>query len=80
VSIATQSHRQPITQPETGHEGLENPAPLGPQAGSGEPMIAVRGLTKRYRRVAAVDGLSFDVHAGAWSGSWGETERARAPR
>jgi ABC-2 type transport system ATP-binding protein len=34
-------------------------------------MIEVRGLSKRYGRVVAVDGLSFDVRAGAVTGFLG---------
>jgi ABC-2 type transport system ATP-binding protein len=34
-------------------------------------MIEVRGLTKRYGPTVAVDGLSFDVHAGTVTGFLG---------
>jgi ABC-2 type transport system ATP-binding protein len=64
MSIATQTHPAPSPRLQALHRRLEDPAPSGPQAGSGEPMIAIRGLTKRYGHVAAVQDLSFDVHAG----------------
>jgi ABC-2 type transport system ATP-binding protein len=71
VSIATQSDRGPIARLETRHRRLEGPTPLGPKAGSGTPMIAIRSLTKRYGHVAAVQELSFDVHAGTVVGFLG---------
>ena len=37
----------------------------------GRRLIAVRGLTKRYGSVAAVDDLSFEVHAGTVVGFLG---------
>ena len=50
------------------HEDL---APLGHEPAMGTPMIAVRGLTKRYGSVAAVEDLSFEVHAGTVVGFLG---------
>ena len=32
---------------------------------SGQPLLAVRGLTKRYFGLTAVDDLSYDVEAGS---------------
>jgi ABC-2 type transport system ATP-binding protein len=41
------------------------PTPPGPPAhASGDPVIAVRGLTKRYGGLTAVDSASFEVHRG----------------
>ena len=80
MSITTQSGRGPIAQLETGHRRLEVPAPLGPETGSRTPIIAVRGVTKRYGRVAAVDGLSFDVHAGSVVGFLGRNGAGKSTR
>ena len=50
------------------HEDL---ALLGHEPAAGAPMIAVGGLTKHYGSVAAVQDLSFEVHAGAVVGFLG---------
>jgi energy-coupling factor transporter ATP-binding protein EcfA2 len=71
VSIATQTNTRPIARLEPRRRRLEDPAPLGTQAGGGEPMIAIRGLTKRYGHMAAVQDLTFDVHAGTVVGFLG---------
>src|ERR671921_1585714 len=46
----------------------ENLASLGDRTGSDEPLLQVRDLSVRFRtedgRLAAVDGVSFDAHAG----------------
>jgi ABC-2 type transport system ATP-binding protein len=57
--------------PSTGRQLQEDPVPTGRPRGSGEPMIAVRGLTKRYGPAAAVEDLSFEVHAGTIVGFLG---------
>jgi ABC-2 type transport system ATP-binding protein len=43
-------------------------------------MIEVRGLTKRYGDVLAVDDLSFDVEPGKVTGSSAPTGRGSRPR
>ena len=48
-----------------------DPAALDHEPATGAPMIAIRGLTKRYGRVAAVEDLSFEVHAGTVVGFLG---------
>jgi ABC-2 type transport system ATP-binding protein len=45
--------------------------PFGPRAEVGDPAIAVRGITKRFGPVTAVDGLSFEVHPGRVTGFLG---------
>ena len=42
-------------------------------------MIAIDHLTKRYRNITAVDGLSFEVGPGRVTGFLGPTGRARPP-
>ncbi|HEV2458929.1 MAG TPA: ATP-binding cassette domain-containing protein, partial [Ktedonobacterales bacterium] len=37
---------------------------VGVADGAGEPIISVRGLTQRYGRFTAVDGISFAVGRG----------------
>jgi ABC-2 type transport system ATP-binding protein len=71
VSIATQPDRRLTARLETRHRRLEDPASLAPKAGSGTPIIAIRGLTKRNGHVVAVQELSFDVHAGTVVGFLG---------
>jgi ABC-2 type transport system ATP-binding protein len=44
---------------------------LGIGARIGDPAIAVRGVTKRYGSVTAVDDLSFEVHPGRVTGFLG---------
>jgi ABC-2 type transport system ATP-binding protein len=50
----------PSVRPPSSRTSLETPL----SATSAEPAIAVRGLTKRYGAVTAVDGLDLDVRAG----------------
>jgi ABC-type multidrug transport system ATPase subunit len=47
------------------------PIPPGHEPVYGDPTIAVRGLTKRYGHVAAVQELSFNVHPGTVVGFLG---------
>jgi ABC-2 type transport system ATP-binding protein len=47
------------------------PIPPGHEPVHGDPTIAVRGLTKRYGHVAAVQELSFNVHPGTVVGFLG---------
>lgn len=42
-------------------------------------MIEVRGITKRYGSVVAVDELSFDVRPGGVTGFLGPTARESRP-
>jgi ABC-2 type transport system ATP-binding protein len=70
VRIATQSNRRQSAQLQTRRRRFEDLAPLDPKAGE-KPMIAIRGLTRRYGQVAAVQELSFDVHAGTVVGFLG---------
>ena len=44
------------------------------------PVIEVRGLTKRFGQVLAVDRLSFEVEPGTWSASSARTGPGRRPR
>jgi ABC-2 type transport system ATP-binding protein len=48
-----------------------DPASAGRTVATGEPAIMVRGLTKRYGEVAAVDGLSFVLDPGTITGFLG---------
>jgi ABC-2 type transport system ATP-binding protein len=69
--MSTHQDRADVSQLAAEHRGQDEPAPLDPKAGSGTPMIAIRDLTKRYAQVAAVEELSFDVHAGSVVGFLG---------
>jgi ABC-2 type transport system ATP-binding protein len=71
VSISTRQDRGVARTSAAGRQQEEHPTSSGDVRGSGEPMIAVRGLTKRYGQVAAVEGLSFAVHAGTVVGFLG---------
>ena len=42
-------------------------------------MIEVRGLTKKYGPVLAVDTLSFDIRPGVVTGFLGRTDQASPP-
>ena len=42
-------------------------------------MLEVRGLTKRYGRVLAVDALSFDVRPGVVTGFLGPNGSGKSP-
>jgi energy-coupling factor transporter ATP-binding protein EcfA2 len=66
-----------VTWPGPGCLKWEDPVPLGLKAGSEEAMIAIRGLTKRYGHVAAVQELSFDVHAGTMVGLLGQSSACK---
>jgi ABC-2 type transport system ATP-binding protein len=71
VSIAIQPDRGAVTPPVTRRVRQQDPARLGLEPAARAPMIAVRGLTKRYGNVAAVEELSFDVHSGSVVGFLG---------
>jgi ABC-2 type transport system ATP-binding protein len=71
VTIAIQLDRGAVTPPITGRVPEPDPARHGQEQATGSPLIAVRGLTKRYGSVAAVDDLSFEVHAGTVVGFLG---------
>ncbi len=43
-------------------------------------MIEVRGLTKRYGPVLAIDSLSFGIRAGSLTGSWAPMDPASQRR
>ena len=45
--------------------------PNGPPRTVGDPAIVVRDVSKRYRSITAVDGLSFEVHPGRVTGFLG---------
>jgi len=71
VTIAIQPDRGVVTPPVTRRLPQRNPVALGYEPAAGAPMIAIRGLTKRYGNVAAVQDLSFDVPAGSVVGFLG---------
>jgi ABC-2 type transport system ATP-binding protein len=71
VSIAIQTDRGVATPPVTTRLPQQDPASLAQEPAGGAPMIAIRGLTKRYGNVGAVQDLSFDVHAGSVVGFLG---------
>ena len=71
MTIAIQLDRGAVTPPITGRVPEPDPARRGQEPAAGAPMIAVRGLTKHYGSVAAVQDLSFEVHAGAVVGFLG---------
>jgi ABC-2 type transport system ATP-binding protein len=71
LTVAIQSDRGVITPLVSRRLPQQDPTPLGHEPPAGAPMIAVRGLTKRYGSVAAVQELSFEVHAGTVCGFLG---------
>jgi ABC-2 type transport system ATP-binding protein len=71
VTIAIEPDRGVATPPVSSHLPQHDPAELGHKPAVGSPMIAIRGLTKRYGNVAAVQDLSFEVHAGSVVGFLG---------
>ena len=71
MTIAIQPDRGVVTPPVIRRLPQQGLAPLGHEPPAGAPMIAIRGLTKRYGNVAAVQDLSFDVHAGTVVGFLG---------
>ena len=71
MTIAIQPDRGAVTPPVTRRLPQQDPAQLGHEPAAGAPMIAIRGLTKRYGNVAAVQDLSFEVHAGSVVGFLG---------
>ena len=54
---------------------LDGNAPYGAAHGT-EPVIDVRGLTKRYGSVVAVDGLSFSLPRGTITGQSAPSARS----
>jgi ABC-2 type transport system ATP-binding protein len=56
-----------MTQPATEREAVVSPPVHGPH----EPLLAVEGLTKRYGKLMAVDGISFEVPRGETFGILG---------
>jgi ABC-2 type transport system ATP-binding protein len=72
VTIAIEPDRGVVTPLVTSHLPQHGPAELGHEPpAAGAAMIAVRGLTKRYGDVAAVQDLTFSVHAGTVVGFLG---------
>ena len=71
MTISTHPDRGFVASPVARRVPHEDLAPLGHEPAMGTPMIAVRGLTKRYGSVAAVEDLSFEVHAGTVVGFLG---------
>jgi ABC-2 type transport system ATP-binding protein len=71
VTIAIKPDRGVVTPPVIRRRPQQDPAPPGQEPTAGTPTIAVRGLTKRYGQVAAVQDLSFEVHAGSVVGFLG---------
>jgi ABC transporter len=71
VTIAIEPDRGVVTPPATRRLPKPDPTPLGDEPAAGAPMIALRGLTKRYGNVTAVQDLSFEVHGGTVVGFLG---------
>lgn len=71
MTIAIEPDRGVVTPPITKRPPQQDPAPPGLEPAAGAPMIAIRGLTKRYGNVTAVQDLSFEVHGGTVVGFLG---------
>ncbi len=60
-----EKRKREITLPGTSpHPSYSPPAPSQSQQGSGEEILRVEGLTKRFKGVMALQGLSFSVNRG----------------
>jgi ABC-type sugar transport system ATPase subunit len=46
------------------HEQRTPPGDAGREAGAAAPLLSLRGITKRYPGVVAVDGIDLDIHPG----------------
>ncbi|GAA2950403.1 hypothetical protein GCM10011428_82660 [Streptomyces violaceus] len=63
-----------------GEPSATEPEPSGADAAAGEPVIATRALTKRYRGgQLAVDGLDLTVPAGSVFGFLGPNGSGKTP-
>ena len=71
MSISTHPDTTVVMPPAARRLDVQLPIPPGHEPANGGPMIAIRGLTKRYGHVAAVQELSFDVHPGTVVGFLG---------